>query len=229
MRNRKKIRDWATGAAITTLLALLLPAVAAADTAADTEAAADTGWRLRFYAATVDFDNRRSSGYGYDVDVGGALAISAEYRFSRRLGVDIGGISGGGIGLTSRTASIGQTEFLVYDTLSFSALTGGLDIHLTPDQRADLYLCPMVALMVYGSIAVDGGRGFARTGLDFDEDLALGAALGVNAPFGARQKWSFSAQLTYLESTLDGTGGSRPWRAEDYETTMLGLGFGYRF
>ncbi len=221
------------GLALATALALLLPAAAVADAAAATTGD-DNGWRLRFYAASIDFHSLDTGepgfrGGGYDLDIGGALGVNAEYRFSRRLGFDLGALAGGGIDLASRTASIGEHDFVVYDTLSFSALTAGLDVHLTPGQRVDLNFCPLIALMQYGGIVVETGAGRVSTGVDFDEDLALGATLELDVPFGAHSSWSFNASLTHLESTLDGNdrGGLRI--EEDYDATMFGLGFGYRF
>lgn len=197
--------------------------------AAESDSAFEPAWRLRFQVSSIDFDGNFSGGSGYDVDVGGAVSVNAEYRFSPRLGLDLGALAGGGVDLASRSAWLGYAEWHVYDTLTFNALTAGLGIHLTPDSRVDFSICPMVAMMQYGGLVVETGAGRVATGVDFDEDLAFGASLGLAVPFGERRSWTFNANLTRLESTMNGSGSGGLRVEEDYDATLFGLGFGYRF
>ncbi len=172
----------------------------------------------------------RPGGIGrrYETDTGGGLGFNAEYRFSRRLGIDLGLFSGGSVDIEAHTFRAGGTSWVTYDSLTFTPLTAGLDIHLTPDSRVDLYACPMVALIQYGSLSwYDQPDGFA-TDVDFDEDFALGARLGIGVPFG-RSRWSFQANVTYLDTSLKGRGPNGVRIDSGYDSTLFGLGAGYRF
>ena len=208
------------------MLALVwLAATATATAAADVE----PGWRLRFSVASMDFDSKLSNGSGYGFDIGAAAGVNAEYRFNRRLGLDLGAFGGGGVDVAGHSSWVGWDNVTVYDTMSVSGLTAGLDVHLTPDSRVGLYFCPMVAMMQFGGLVFVAGHGQVSTAVDFDEDLAVGASLGLGVPFGEQRNWSFNAHLTHLESTLNGNdrGGLRI--EEEYDATMFGLGLGYRF
>lgn len=208
-------------------LAVLALVWTAAPATADVDP--ELGWRLRFSVAAIDFHSNLDSRSGYGIDIGGALAINGEYRFNRRFGLDLGAFGGSGVDVRGQRTWINWAEFDVYDTMSVSGLTAGVDIHLTPDSRVDLYICPMVALMQFGGLAFEAGPQRLRTAVEFDEDLAVGASLGLAVPLGELRKWSFSANLTHLESTLDGHDHGDLRIQEDYDVTMYGLGFGYRF
>ena len=189
----------------------------------------EPGWRLRFAVTTIDFDSDRRAGSGFNIDIGGGVTVNAEYRFNRRLGLDLGLLAGGGMDVIGQDATIGVVDWTVYDTMSVTGLTAGLDIHLTPESRVDLYVCPVVALMQYGALVFEAGPGGQWTGVDFDEDLAVGAGLGLGVPFGERRSWSFNANLTYLASSLNGSDHGDLRTEEDHDLTMFGLGLGYRF
>lgn len=215
------------------VMGALLLASAVAAPAASEEAAFEPGWQLRVYAASVDFSG--GEGYGpnsrpdYDLDVGFGFGIGAEYRFSRRLGVDIGILGAAAIDVTWSTVGPGEWVWSGYDTLTFSPLSAGLDIHLIPDNDVDLYLSPQLAWIHYGGLVVRSGSGWSSATIDFDEDLGLGLALGLAAPLGRRERWAFVANLTFLESSLETDSWSGARVASDYSATILGLGFGYRF
>lgn len=211
-----------------TLVALAALAVAW-PAAAQAASQVETGWRLRFSVASMDFDSNLHTRSGYGIDIGGAVAVNGEYRFNRRLGLDLGAFGGGGVDVVGHRSWIGTGHVDVYDTMSVSGLTAGLDIHLTPDSRADLYICPMLALMQFGGVVFAAGPNRATTVVDFDEDLAVGASLGLGVPLGERRSWSFNTYLTHLESTLNGNDRGNLRVEEDYNTTLVGIGFGYRF
>ncbi|MCP4201182.1 MAG: porin family protein [bacterium] len=213
----------AAGMLVAALLAL--PASASAET--------DTGWQIRFYAAAIDMSDAPSgtndySGSSFDLDVGAGVGFNAEYRFTPRLGVDLGILSGAGVDVETGTSWTGNPGWMTSDTVTFTPLTLGLDIHLTPDERVDFYVCPLVAMIQYGSLAVRNGPTGVSTEWDFDEDFAVGAALGLGIPFG-QNRWSFETSLTYLESSIDGSNRDGLRLGSDYDSTIFGFGFGYRF
>lgn len=222
---------WLAGLVAWAVVGLALPAAVLATAPDD---AYNAGWSLRFYAAAIDFDEG-SPGVGglsrqgtYGVDFGGGLGVNAEYRFSRRLGVDIGAMVGAGVDLAARSVQAGQVTSLVYDTVSFTPLTAGLDVHLTPDRRVDLYVCPKLAWIRYGRLAVANSTVGVTTEVDFDDDFAVGGAIGIGVPFG-KQNWSFEANLTFMDSSMSGTRGDGAIVSTDYGMTIFGVGFGYRF
>lgn len=204
---------------------------------AGASAESDRGWQIRFYAAAIDMNDdptgpNRAGGSSFDLDVGGGLGFNAEYRFSPRLGLDLGILSGAGVDVETGATRAGNWGFVNHESVTFTPLTAGLDIHLIPDARVDVYVCPLVALVQYGGLAVRSGPTGVRTEWDFDEEFAFGAGLGIGVPFGRnerRQRWSFQANLTYLESSLNGSNGDASRITSDYDSTIFGLGFGYRF
>jgi len=208
--------------------ALVAPAVLPAATAE-----IDPGWRIRFYAASIDFDNTNGYGHGsrpgYDIDVGFGLGFNAEYRFSRRLGLDVGILGGAAVDVAWNSYEADDWVWASYDALSFTPLSVGLDVHLTPGKNVDLYVCPMLAWVHYGGLVVHSGTDWTATTVDFDQDLGIGVGLGLGVPLSDRERWFFNANLTYLESGLesDSVIGSR--MAGDHDATILGLGLGYRF
>lgn len=238
MTRKAPRRSWLAGLALAAVAVLILAAPGWADT--ETETATDvetetetyTGWRLRFQAASIDFDNDSGpvgQGGSFDMDVGGGVGANAEYRFNRRLGIDLGVLAGAGVDMSVRAVHAGGATVLVHDTLVFTPWTVGLDVHLTPDSRVDLYFCPMLAWIHYGGLfAHAGSAGVVVAGIDIDDDFAPGAGLGLGVPFGSQRRWSFNANLTYLDSELSGTGSAGYRVDDDHDLTMFGLGFGYR-
>jgi hypothetical protein len=220
---------------LSALIGLLLALTTVSPTLATDSAASDrdAGWRLRVYAASIDFNSANGYGRGsrpdYDLDLGFGFGLNAEYRFSRRLGVDLGILGGAAIDVAWNSVGPGEWVWAGYDTLTITPLTVGLDIHLSPDKNVDLYVCPMVAWIHYGGLVVHSGTDWTSTTVKFDEDIGLGLALGLAVPIGQREKWSFAANLAFLESGLESDAWNDGRMTGDYDATILGLGFGYRF
>lgn len=230
-RTRRRRPHWYLAGGLLVAAVVVLAASASADTGEEI----DTGWEIRFYAAAVDMDHSSAgltrpagSRAGYGTSTGGGLGFNAEYRFSRRLGIDLGLFSGGGVDIEAHTFRAGGPSWVTFDTLTFTPLTAGLDIHLTPDSRVDFYVCPMVALVQYGSLTAYNEPGGTSWDIDFDEDFGLGARLGLGVPFG-QNRWSFQANLTYFDGSLEGQGANGIRIDSGYDSTIFGLGFGYRF
>ncbi len=227
-------RGWLAVALLAAVVALALPATAGA------ESDFEPGWRLRFYVAAINFDDPQGGtgmfcGGGffcgesrYGIDIGAGLGVNAEYRFSRTLGVDLGVLGGGGVDVEARTARVGSATWVTHDTLSYTPLTLGLNIHLTPESPVDLYLGPVVGLVHYGGLVVHTGASGVTTRIGLEEDFAVGGTLGLGVPLGDR-RWSFNAHLMYLDGSLNGGSRQGSYIDADYDATIYGLGFGYRF
>ncbi len=224
----KRLAVWA----VVAILGLALPVGALASTP---DEAYDAGWSLRFYLAAVDFNQTSSEpgapggGDSWDINYGGGVGFNAEYRFSRHLGIDLGVLAGAGVDIAARTVEVGQTTSVVYDTVSFTPVTTGLDIHLTPEARVDVYLCPTLAWVRYGGMTVTADSAVGTTTeVDFDDDLAAALALGLGVPFG-NEHWSLQANVTYMDGSMSGSARNGTRLDRDYDMTLFKVGFGYRF
>ena len=110
-----------------TLLALCAAGPVRADDA--------SGWRLRVDLAFVEPSNDAGRGTVFaEFDTSAGIGVRAEYQFSRRLGIDFGFLTTAGV---DASASLGGTAS--FDITSFTPLIVGVDFHLTPDRRVDLY------------------------------------------------------------------------------------------
>ncbi len=209
---------------------LIAPGPASADTTPEFE----PGWQLRFYVAAVDLDHsssgltRPAGTSRIGTDAGGGVGVNGEYRFSRRLGIDLGLFTGGSVDVEASAYRVGGTSRVAYDSLTFTPLTVGLDVHLTPASRVDVYVAPLIALIQYGELRTTAGPHGAGTEIDFDEDIAPGLSLGLGVPFG-KKGWSFQAHITYLDSSLEGQGVDGLRVSSGYDSTIFGIGAGYRF
>jgi outer membrane protein W len=188
-------------------------------------AADDTGWRLKLNGVAA----QPTVVGGGDPAFGGGVGL--EYRASRRLGVE----------LSALTAKI-EDEFTfgffddsvtIETALRMTPVLAKLNVHLTPDSRADLYLGPVVGRMMYGDFDVkvhsslDGetARGRVRT----EDDWAWGAHIGVDVPVGDRGLF-FTAGATWLKAEVGIEDPEEGGTVSSDLNPLIGqVGFGYRF
>lgn len=235
----------------TRALLLILVAVLSSLPAAATEER--SGWSLRFNGIATDpgggSDGSRSGNEQVNIrfDSGFGVAGSAEYRWSTRFGVELGALGGveSDVRFGPTVGPEAGSTFGSVGALSYSALTAGLNIHLTPAKRVEIYAGPILARIVYSDFQVNFGLGldigFGLDGLtvqvdetinlpaviEIDDDLALGAVVGLDAPLGTGG-WSFNGAIKYLDTGAEGSlGGSVS--EFGFDPLILGIGFGYRF
>ena len=193
-----------------------------------TRADEDSGWRLRVDFAVVDPSNDPSDvvidggTVRTDFDTGVGAGVRAEYQLNRRVGIDFGFL---------RTASVdvstsGATSSV--EVTSFSPFTVGADFHLTPGKRVDLYAGPQLAWVSYGDIDVVTSPGGSTIEVSVDNDLGLGAILGLDVPLGERRHWAFQTNLRYLATSMEGEGIADDLDV-DFDPAIFSLGFGYRW
>ena len=211
------------------LLGVLLAAAASAT-------APEQGWRLRVNGYWIDSSEGRASpgntGYRSRVENSAAAGggVAGEYRFGPRLGLELGALGGAD---NDYTLAFDAGAIAVTDTMAFGAVCAGLNIHLTPGKKADLYAGPFVAHVTYSDILVGVAPGFAGSvAVNFANEIALGASIGVDVPI-SQSHWIFNAGVKYLaaspETSLEwGAVGSRRESAS-IDPLMVGVGFGYRF
>jgi outer membrane protein W len=182
--------------------------------------AKDSSWTLRFHGAIVDSSggSRTSVGDGIDnrVEAGGGFGIGAEYRLSHRCGLEFSTLFAG---LEIRNSLSGGTGVAQGLELTMMPLTLALPFHFDVGNRADLFVAPTFSIVRYVDIENSVSSAGVDSGVGVDSDAALGAALGVDVPFG-KGKWAFSSSLRYMSTGFEDT---------DVDPVIVTVGFAYRF
>jgi outer membrane protein W len=114
-------------------------------------------------------------------------------------------------------------EYVMTDVVAFLPATVAFNFHLTPDRPFDVYLGPMIAWVLYVTEDWDHSPGWHHKEDRTEQDVAWGANLGFDVHFGDGPWW-LTGTVRYLDTTLD-LGD----REIDYDPTVVGLGFGFRF
>jgi len=115
-------------------------------------------------------------------------------------------------------------------------ITLGLDIHLLPKNRLDLYLSPFLGyvrnsdleFIVNETFEVAGQiiRMQDRARIEVASDVAYGATLGLDIPFSSRP-WALATSLRYLATELDATDPEGENIHPDFDSWILTVGLRY--
>jgi outer membrane protein W len=182
--------------------------------------AKDPSWTLRFHGAIVDSsgESRASISDGIDssVEAGGGFGIGAEYRLSRRYGLEFSTLFAG---LDIRSRVGGGDGVATGLEMTMMPMTFAFPFHFDAGGRADLFVAPTFSIVRYVDIHTSVNVAGVDSGVDVDSDAALGAALGVDVPFG-KGKWAFSSSLRYMRTGFEDT---------DVDPVIVTVGFAYRF
>jgi outer membrane protein W len=225
MNSTRRFRSVAQVAAVFLLFAVTQP------TAGFT---ADRPWLIRVAGVSVDSDAHEveviGTGEGLSISTGSGFGfgLDLEYRVSHRLGVDFG--------VLSAAPSVGTSVDVGWKSIGISAsagvtmtpITAGLNVHLTPDNRLDVYLGPLVAYVVYEGFTLTAGPGLSES-FSSENDVGFGANLGVDVDLDNNGRWTFNAAIKYIDSTLEGQPSDGDAGRTDFDPTIVGFGFGYRF
>lgn len=204
-------------------LAGLAVVLAAPATAAH---AGDGPWRLRVTLVAMDSPSSSvaAGGPGGSVsvgaEVGGGLGADLEYRASRRLGIDLAVLSAAPS--FGAHIDIGHGRVRLASGITVTPITAGLNVHLTPDSRADVYVGPLLAYITYSGAEISIVPGVTQSVGD-NHDMGIGANLGVDVGLGSGS-WSVSAVLRYIETAVNVPPGG-----VGFDPVVFGIGFGYRF
>ncbi len=157
--------------------------------------------------------------FDISTESGGGLGVSAEYLFGDRVGVEVG-LTAAEIDTDFRVEQAllwgGQALYeesaVADEDIDLTAVTVGLNFHLTPDKPIDFYLGPLA-----GWAEIDGSfplRFQPQDDLTQDRTLErssnesfFGAQLGLDIPFGKKSRWAFHLGAMYIDLTSDGPGG----------------------
>jgi outer membrane protein W len=153
------------------------------------------------------------------------FGLSGEYRFTRRLGFEIGALVTSP-GFRARIEVDGGGRVQVQESLGTLMIPAALHFHLTPESRLDFYVGPVVAYLRYDDLEVRTQVfGFpVRSGFESDDEIGIGLDLGADVLFGPKRRWAVHAHLRYLDAQLRADGAE-----VDFNPLLTGLGLGYRF
>jgi hypothetical protein len=193
-------------------LSVMLTAIACVAGAQRADAQMDR-WRLRISGVSATPASRDG-----DTALGGALAL--EYRFSPRLGVEIGGLRVEPEEAVDHSLITIQ-PLSIDSTYRMTPLLARLNFHLTPGRRLDLYAGPVAGYVDFSDVDVHFHSGSfcspAPTCLppppststvraEAEDPWVWGAGLGADVPLGRGGSF-VSVGATYLRLPFDAREG----------------------
>jgi len=132
---------------------------------------------------------------------GSGFGLGVEWMLNPRFGFDAG-ILVGEID-TDFSLRAGLLSLTDREETGVEAYTVGLNYHLTPEARADVYIGAFFGMIFFDDtiFLTEAGRSDKRV---FDDDTGFGLRVGVDVPFTETSRWSFSAELRYFDAILEG-------------------------
>ena len=201
------------------------PAAATEEEPAETAKVKQRNWRVRFMGAVAADDNGivatsiTSSGTSVSVGGGAGVGINFEYRYSPRMGFEMGAMAlGGGVyaGVDKHYRYHPGVEVGGYLPLIFA-----LNYHPIKDSEVfDFYVGPLVASTIVGGVWVGGDVNVGSR-----VDLGLGANLGFDINLGKRSRWSLNSGLKYIANVTESDNNSRI----AFDPLIWTFGFGVKF
>jgi outer membrane protein W len=208
--------------AIACALCVLCPAAAGAG---------DSALQLRVFALSMDptgdtvYVPDTGERTRFDGDAGYGGGIELEYRVSDRLGIDFGVLTADPVidALIDGTGGITARA-----QLRVTPAYAGINVHLTPNSRADLYVGPSLTYVVYSSFDLVTDPWFLREEFVTENDWGVGIAVGLDVRLGDRG-WLLNAAFRYLDTTLQASPPDGSIGTTDLDPMIFAVGFGYRF
>jgi len=229
---REPIRDsrWIAWGALCLVLAMPGPATAEEE---------DRRWTLRAVAgavSTADDVARVAATQSGPITAGGAtheigdgteLGLELEYRWTRRLGVELGYfVADHDTSFTLEGDGFGPGEVRVdEETAGIETMTAGVAYHLRPGRRVDVVLGAFVAMSKADDLVFNTEIG-RRDKLSFDDDVGPGVKAGVVVPLGPSSRWHLVAEARYLSAILEADSGGEDLA---YDPLTVAAGIGYRW
>lgn len=216
---------------------IILTTIVLSATLAVPASAADTGWHLRVFAAgfdpdldeTVPAENPEEVRVTADSDLG--YGLSLEYQFSRHWGLEAGFMKGSP-SVEIRGDVPGYGELVLSDTMSTTALTLDVDIHLIPNSRAfDVFLGAGIVRMSYHDLFYEIEEANESFGIRVNNDTTWAIKAGLDIALGG-SSWSATAGLRYTDSNLVVSNTEdAPSETESFGFGLINftVGIGYRF
>jgi outer membrane protein W len=185
----------------------------------------ERNWRVRFTGAVAADDNgiiaTSWTGHNHSVSVGGGagVGVNFEYRYSPRMGFEMGAMALGG------AVSVGVHKNHRYypgvEVGGYVPLTFALNYHPIEDSEIfDFYVGPLVSSTIVGGVWVG-----PDVNVGSRVDLGLGANLGFDINLGKRSRWSLNSGLKYIANVTGSESDSRI----AFEPVIWTFGFGIKF
>jgi hypothetical protein len=196
-------------------------------------AAAEKGWHLRVFAAGFDPDldvvvpaeNPDEVRVRADSDLG--FGASLEYQFSKLVGLELGYMQASPAIVLSADDVQAFGDISLADSMSTTAITLDLNIHLTPNsQFFDFYLGAGIASMGYGDLQYAEPDGDTLD-LAVSNDLGYSAKAGLGISLGKNSKWAAIGGLRYIWTDLEVTQENAA--TFDFNTFSFSVGIAYGF
>jgi outer membrane protein len=196
-----------------------------------TASAADDPWQIRFAVVSMDPSGtsvivpETGESFSYDSSSGTGLGIDLEYRASRRLGIDFGVLSASpGIDV-----DVGAQPLTISGSgdINITPIYAGLNIHLTPDSRFDLYIGPLLAYVRYSEFKLAAGPGLVEA-FTTENGFGIGGVVGLDIGLGDG-RWSLNAAVRYIDTTLEATSSDGGLGKTDIDPMICSVGFGFKF
>ena len=193
--------------------------------------AADGPMQLRVFALSMDptgdtvFVPDTGERTRFDADAGYGGGVELEYRASERFGVDFGVLTADPMidALIDETGGITASA-----QLRVTPVYVGLNVHLTPTSRADLYAGPLLAYVAYSSFDLVTDPWFLKEEFVTENDWGVGIAVGLDVRLGDRG-WLLNAAFRYLDTTLEASPPDGSIGTTDVDPMIFSVGVGYRF
>lgn len=200
---------------------------AAEEKQAEPEHPRERRWRMRLIgtiAGNSDGFLETSSFHthsGVSVDSGGGIGVNFEYRYSPRMGFEIGAMAVGGsvnVGVGKDYRRYGSSV----EVNGYLPVTFAFNYHpIKSPEIVDFYLGPLAAFTFLSAVGVGPG-----VYIESSADLGLGANLGVDINFGRKSRWSFNSGFKYISNVT--SNGDRDSRLE-FDPLLFTFGFGFKF
>jgi outer membrane protein W len=196
-------------------------------------AAAEDAWQLKLSGISA----QSTAGGGPNSSLGGGLAL--EYRATPRFGVELGG-------LTTAFESEAGLDFFggvfgAESSFRMTPILTRLNVHLTPDRRADLYFGPVAGYVLMSDLTLRVALPFLGVGAvdeqrhPAEDQFTWGAHLGLDVRLGGGSSY-LTAGATYLALPvelriflLEGDAARTFPIRSDLDPLVFHFGYAYRF
>ncbi|MEJ2580874.1 MAG: OmpW family outer membrane protein [Acidobacteriota bacterium] len=184
-------------------------------------------WRMRLIGAIggdkdgVLVTSNRSNHTGVSVNGGGGVGINFEYRYSRRMGFEIGAMAVGGavsvgVGKDYRHHGAGV------EVNGYLPITFAFNYHpIKNPGTVDFFVGPLAAFTFLSAVGVGPG-----VYVESYADVGLGANLGVDINFRKNSRWSCNTGFKYISNVTSRE--DRDSRLE-FDPLLFTFGFGFKF
>lgn len=147
---------------------------------------------------------------------GTGFGLGLERLINDRFGVELDAVF---IDLDGdRVVDHGEDWTMSSPGVGFDAISLGLNVHLTPAKKYDIFVGPFISNVSYSAGA------FNATEEGFGSETGIGAKLGADFYFGWESPWALATSIRYLAASAGDDGNEF-----DVDPLVATVGLGFRF